>query len=170
MIYLINFSIFVFYCLDNFLFAENKRGYWLKWRLAYANLNLLLYNRLTKKEEPRDNYGCPDYNMKSVAVKYKDIHVMRKYIIPVIERYLEKKKRKGIKEVDCECVERELKIPRKYIDNYFESSQVIVLEYWNSKRRHTKGSCYYYNAFDLFFLCASNKLANWWLNRKYVHV
>ena len=50
MIYVINLAVFIFYCLDDFLFGINKRGYYLKWRIAYSTLNLLLYNRLAKEK------------------------------------------------------------------------------------------------------------------------
>ena len=160
MIYLTAFAGTIYFAFHKLFFGNSVHGYRSLWRLSYSQLMNTMYNR-TSKEDDIDKYG--GYNMRTVAIKYKDLSIMRKYVIPVIESYLEGKKAEGAECVWDEEAKEDLQLPEKYIRNYFEGSSAITLEGWRPYERHRRYySCYWYNAVDLFFLIICNyKLMKW---------
>lgn len=169
-IYLTVFAGTIYHGFRKLFFGDIKHGYYSLWRVAYSTLNLLMYNH-SSREDCTDEHG--GYNMRTVAIKYKDLFIMRERVIPVIESYMKKKREEGVECIWQEEVKEKLKLPEKYVQNYFESSSAITLNEWQPHERHRRNySCYYYNFVDLFFLTTgSDRLMKWWfgtVNKSYL--
>ena len=160
-IYLTMFAGAIYFSFQKFFLGNNVHGYRSLWRVSCSQLMNTMYNR-TSREDDTDEYG--GYNMRTIAIKYKDLSIMRKYVIPIVENYLKKKKEEGVELIWDDKAREDLGLPEKYIRNYFESSSAITLEGWQPYERHKRHySCYHLNFVDLFFLIICNdRLMRWW--------